>query len=586
MIDKTFVPSADWQMVDPDCPLPPGLDIRMDQATGENFARLHQEPVNFLLDAALDYATNGWKILPLHTPAPDGTCSCGKPKCKGKHPRTDHGVKDASGDPAVIKQWWKRWPTANLGLATGDASEGALVLDFDKAEFYPKWLAQLNGLADRLVVQETGRGYQAICRCDKPDGNQKLAKLANGETAIETRGTGGYIMAAPSLHPNGKTYRVIQGSFTAVPRLKDYEAEVLLIAARSFDQTPIRTDPWEIFTLADALGPHPDLVWAVHGVFSLPSLSIVYAAPGALKSFLLADMSVCTTLGVPWLSGVGVEDVMSFATVQIPTMWLDFDNGTRRTHNRFAALARAYNAPADAPLYYVSMPNPTLDASSTEAMGALAERIISRGVKLCIIDNLGLISGATDENSGNMIAVMAGLRWLAEFTGAAIVVIHHQRKSAPMGKGGREGETLRGHSSIEASLDLSLLVMREDATNNLIVKPTKTRDVEVSPFGAMFTYSHREGTNELDTARFFGMPIVSHADKAAAELRSKVILALQDGPMNWSALLEVIGGKKDLLQNAISFLLLDHKITKRDGAHGSKIYEVSRFPGGQVNSSG
>ena len=511
------------------------------------------------LSAALACAAKGWKVLPLHTPTADGGCSCGGKcidketgKAKGKHPRTLHGLDDATDDPAVIRQWWARWPDANIGLATGDASEGALVLDFDRAELYDQWRASVDGLSERLVAQTTGKGFHAICRCDKPGANQKLAKDAAGETLIETRANGGYIMAAPSLHPSGKTYTVVQGNLTAVPRLKPGEVETLLSAARAFDRTP-KTPPdrWQIFTFEDALTPRPPLAWAVNGLLSLPSLSIVYAAPGALKSFLLADMSVCVALGRPWLEGIDGAPLVPFYAMQAPVMWLDFDNGARRTHNRFEALARAYSAPKDAPFYYVSMPDPWLDAGDREALGDLAARIVRRGVKLCVIDNLGLIAGATEENSADMTAVMAGLRWLAEYAGAAVVVIHHQRKSGPMGKGAREGETLRGHSSIEASLDLALLVMRDEGTNNVIVKPTKTRDVEVTPFGATFTYAHREGTKELETARFFGLPVISHADKAAEELKARVLLALEGGPMNWSALKQAIGGRAALLQEAV-----------------------------------
>ena len=45
-----------------------------------------------------------------------------RPDCDraaGKHPRSAHGVRDASVDEAVVRAWWARWPDANLGLATG-----------------------------------------------------------------------------------------------------------------------------------------------------------------------------------------------------------------------------------------------------------------------------------------------------------------------------------------------------------------------------------------------------------------------------------------------------------------------------------
>ncbi len=71
------------------------------------------------LDAALDYASRGWPVLPLHTARSHARCSCGRADCSspGKHPRTEHGVKDATTDENTIRSWWKEHPTANVGIA-------------------------------------------------------------------------------------------------------------------------------------------------------------------------------------------------------------------------------------------------------------------------------------------------------------------------------------------------------------------------------------------------------------------------------------------------------------------------------------
>src|SRR5262245_19457117 len=84
-----------------------------------------------LLTAALEYAARGWPVFPLHTPTASG-CSCRRRDCDriGKHPRTQHGLKDASTDPATIQRWWRMWSTANIGLVTGAVS-GLVVLDED-----------------------------------------------------------------------------------------------------------------------------------------------------------------------------------------------------------------------------------------------------------------------------------------------------------------------------------------------------------------------------------------------------------------------------------------------------------------------
>lgn len=64
---------------------------------------------NVFLNAALDYLEYGFYVLPL------------KPKCK--IPLTANGFKNASNDPQQIKEWWKKNPYANIGIATGDISD-------------------------------------------------------------------------------------------------------------------------------------------------------------------------------------------------------------------------------------------------------------------------------------------------------------------------------------------------------------------------------------------------------------------------------------------------------------------------------
>src|SRR5579864_2559611 len=75
------------------------------------------------LDAAWQYADRGWPVFPVHTVA-DEHCSCGNADCSspGKHPRTAHGVKDATTDPTRIRAWWQEWPGSNVAIATGTVS--------------------------------------------------------------------------------------------------------------------------------------------------------------------------------------------------------------------------------------------------------------------------------------------------------------------------------------------------------------------------------------------------------------------------------------------------------------------------------
>jgi hypothetical protein len=169
-------------------------------------------------EAAAEYAARGWRVLPLHTPGIDG-CSCAKgAECgsAGKHPRTTDGVSGASADPEVVRAWWRRWPDANVGIATGPES-GFFVLDSDHAKVGEasaiSALAELEDKHGRLpptLSQRTGSGgHHRLYRwSDEVPVKSRKRVLFCGEvpSAVDTRGIGGYIVAPPSLHSSGRRY--------------------------------------------------------------------------------------------------------------------------------------------------------------------------------------------------------------------------------------------------------------------------------------------------------------------------------------------------------------------------------------------
>src|SRR4051794_7497793 len=93
-----------------------------------------------MAEIALDYASAGAEVLPLHTPPGPTGCPCRRRGCDkpGKHPRTLHGLADATSDLEEVKRWWKMWPDANIGIRP---HLGHVILDVD-----PR-----NGGAEQLV---------------------------------------------------------------------------------------------------------------------------------------------------------------------------------------------------------------------------------------------------------------------------------------------------------------------------------------------------------------------------------------------------------------------------------------------------
>jgi len=506
---------------------------------------LDPAPPTVLATAAENYAANGWSVFPV--------------KPRDKTPLTVNGVHGASSKVEQVRAWWTRWPDANIGLNCGKS--GLVVIDLDKhgeRDGMADWkqlMAERHFTVDTSTSVTGGGGQHLLFKA--PAGvsiKNSAGRIAPG---VDVRGEGGYIVLPPSIHPSGKPYEWLGTTQTIAP--------LPLVVVDILTHEP---DPWQIFTLRDAFAPREPLVWIVEGIIPEASLSIWYGAPGALKSLILADLAVCVSVGSRWLATPGNPTTTGYATTPGAVMWLDFDNGQRRTHERIAALARARKLSQAAPIYYASMPEPALNTGDTESIRALAARLVDRNVRLLVIDNLGVVAGEAEENTADMQVPMAGLRWLAE-TGVAVIVLHHQRKSSTTTAKTRKGESLRGHGSIEAKLDLAIQIDREDASTEITMTPTKTRGPSIKPFTANFVFENDE-RHELTSARFW--PVDAAAEREADEMAERQLIVdelKKNGPLTASDLYARLGGNKQNLFDLLRKMNMAHEIAKKPGPRNS-----------------
>ena len=167
----------------------------------------HQEAV---LKAAIEYATMGWHVFPLHTVDEKGACSCGKKACgdAGKHPRVGRGLKVASRDLAKIEEWFgKDAPPANIGVVTGEIS-GITVIDIDIGDGKfgaESWAEAIKDHGEpQTLMAETGSGGMHVVF--QYNSALKTASNVLGK-GVDCRNDGGYIVAAPSRHRKGGLYK-------------------------------------------------------------------------------------------------------------------------------------------------------------------------------------------------------------------------------------------------------------------------------------------------------------------------------------------------------------------------------------------
>lgn len=134
------------------------------------------------LKAALAYARRGWPVIPVN----------------GKRPITAHGVHDATTDADTIRAWWAEHPNANVGLAMG---YGRVALDVDPRNGGDRTLAELaeqHGVLPATVEALTGGGGQHLIFST----NRTPVGCATLGEGVDVKGARGYIVAAPSVHPD------------------------------------------------------------------------------------------------------------------------------------------------------------------------------------------------------------------------------------------------------------------------------------------------------------------------------------------------------------------------------------------------
>lgn len=130
--------------------------------------------------SALAYADAGLAVFPVRT--------------RDKRPALSGWQRFATTDPEVIRDFWPEDSSANVGVRCG---HGLVVLDADSADAVAR-LRDLDLPATPSV--RTARGLHVYLRGSA----ETRVRLLPG---LDVRGTGGYVVGAGSVHPDGHVYR-------------------------------------------------------------------------------------------------------------------------------------------------------------------------------------------------------------------------------------------------------------------------------------------------------------------------------------------------------------------------------------------
>jgi putative DNA primase/helicase len=147
--------------------------------------------------AALFYARSGFAVFPLRP--------------RTKMPATEHGCLDATTDETQVRAWWSRWPDANIGIAAGEPSRGVWMLDVDgpTGEESLAAIEAEHGPLPTTCEVHTARGRHLYFRVAV--GVELPKNTVGRKDKLDTRATGGYVVAPPSVHPDGGLYAWADG---------------------------------------------------------------------------------------------------------------------------------------------------------------------------------------------------------------------------------------------------------------------------------------------------------------------------------------------------------------------------------------
>ena len=187
-------------------------------------------PLPSSLAAALQFADYHWSVIPM--------------RAHDKRPLIkwlEYQRRLATANE--INEWYRRWPTANVGIVTGSIS-GLVVLDIDPRHGGEQSLAQWEKAYEPLPLTleaRTGGGGRHLYFQHPGGVIHNRVGIAPG---IDLRGDGGCVVAPPSIHSSGEAYTWVMGhepGTLALAELPGWLSTLVKSEARSPGHNP---DHW------------------------------------------------------------------------------------------------------------------------------------------------------------------------------------------------------------------------------------------------------------------------------------------------------------------------------------------------------
>ena len=203
-----------------------------------------------------------------------------------------------------------------------------------------------------------------------------------------------------------------------------------------------------------------DEEWIAENMIIHKGLHFIAAASGSGKSWLGIDLAIACASGRPWCHFI--------ETAQTKVLYINEEIETRKFWGRFCMMH-----PTDIPdLHIIQKKNTKVDKPLH--MNKIVRYVKEHEIKLVVVDTFVRIH-SMDENDNGAVAKLYDRFQEIIDAGAAVVVLHHNKKLAP--GSAITQDTMRGASDLAAQADMVLSIYHDIDAKTYDVKTVKHRHI-------------------------------------------------------------------------------------------------------------
>lgn len=309
----------------------------------------------------------------------------------------------------------------------------------------------------------------------------------------------------------------------------------------------------------------PPTRWIVEGILPAEGLTIMSAAPGSFKTWVMLEIALSVTNDRKLFD--------TYETSKTSVLLVDEESGPRLLQERFNKLGAA----KDLDVYYISRSGRKV---TQEYIDDLLSVCVEKQIGLVMFDSLVRLHTGDENTSKDMSQLFDLFKQLTD-NGLGILIAHHNRKSMP-GSFNPSGD-MRGSSDILAAVDCHMALSRQANSDYIAVQQTKNRYMkEVRPFKLRFNE-----TNGMSAFHFMGE--VKSKEDERNDIKEAIVAALSSTPgLTKKILHEELGEKCGVgltrLGNLVDELESDGLINSTPGVRNSVHYTVATKNGSALKT--